>query len=66
MKEQRIYIVHMECLKEEENINTWTNEKFIHEAEKRGTAYSIKEFELAWNNWEVDYCGFTYMRILEV
>jgi hypothetical protein len=56
----------MECLKEEEDINTWANEKFIHEAEKRGTVYSIKGFERAWNNGEVDYCDFTYMRILEV
>lgn len=66
MKEQRIYIVHMECLKEEEDINTWPNEKFIHAAEKRGTVYSVKGFERAWNNGEVDYCDFTYMRILEV
>lgn len=67
MKETRIYIVNMDGMNENESIEQLTNEQFVERAERRGSVYSLKGFERAWNEGVyMDTPDYSYIRVLEV
>lgn len=66
MKETRIYIVNVDDIDDNESVEQLTDEQFIEKAEKRGTIYSLKGFEKAWNEGiYMDTPNYSYIRILE-
>ena len=63
MKELRIYVVNVDTL--EEQTGLITDDVFIELAEKQGTVYSLKGFELAFNYQELN-TSTDIIRFIEV
>lgn len=69
MKETRIYMVDFNELDDTiglPEVEQWSDEKLIEEAEKQGLVYSLTNFQNEWNQDNVIYPELTYMRILDV
>lgn len=63
MKELRVYVVDIDIV--EEQTGLITNEIFMDLAEKQGTVYSLKGFELAFNYQELN-TATDMIRFIEV
>ena len=63
MKELRVYVVDINTV--EEQIDLVTDEVFMELAEQRGTVYSLKGFELAFNYEELN-TSTDMIRFIEV
>ena len=63
MKELRVYVVDVDIL--EEQTCSITDDVFIELAEKQGTVYSLKGFELAFNYQELN-TSTDIIRFIEV
>lgn len=64
MKEIRVYVLDIYLIEEENAIN-YTDEQFMEQAENNGTVFSLKGFEKAFNNEEVN-TNIDYIRFIEV
>lgn len=63
-KEIRIYIVDVNMYEFDTSPATWSDEKFISEAEIQGNVYTLKSFEKKWNNENVVVDSF--IRFIEI
>ena len=63
-KEMRIYIVDVNMYDFDTSPSTWSDEKFISEAEIQGNVYTLKSFEKNWNNENIVFDSF--IRFIEV
>lgn len=63
-KEIRIYIVDVNMYEFDTSPVTWSDEKFISEAEIQGNVYTLKSFEKKWNNENVVVDSF--IRFIEI
>ena len=63
-KEIRIYIVDVNMHEFDTSPATWSDEKFISEAEIQGNVYTLKSFEKNWNNENVVVDSF--IRFIEI
>ena len=63
-KEIRIYIVDVNMYEFDTSPATWSDEKFISEAEIQGNVYTLKSFEKNWNNENVVFDSF--IRFIEI
>ena len=67
-KEMKVYLIDLLLLSEEEaslNLNKISDEQFIDLAKRRGSVYSERGFENAYNHDETFDFVNTYIRILE-
>lgn len=64
MKEIRVYVLDTYLIEEENAIN-YTDEQFMEQAENNGTVFSLKGFEKAFNNEELN-THVDYIRFIEV
>lgn len=63
MREIRVYSININEI--DDNIDKYSNDKFIDIAEKLGTVYSLQGFENAFN-YEYINTGTDYIRFIEV
>jgi hypothetical protein len=61
-KEIRVYLIDIDNYEFEEVPTIWEDEKFISEAEIQGNVFSLKGFQEAFNNEELNLQS--YIRIL--
>ena len=63
MKEIKVYLVDLYEVRHTQKQRDWSNEKFITEAEKQGTVYTLQGFVNAYNEDEVNQNN-TVIRII--
>lgn len=63
MKEIKVYLVDLYEVRHTQKPRDWSNEKFITEAEKQGTVYTLQGFVNAYNEDEVNQNN-TVIRII--
>ena len=64
MKEMRVYVIDTYLIEEENAIN-YTDNDFMEVAERLGTVFTLKGFEKAFNNEELN-THVDYIRFIEV
>lgn len=64
MKEMRVYVIDTYLIEEENAIN-YTDNDFMEVAERLGTVFTLKGFENAFNNEELN-THVDYIRFIEV
>lgn len=64
MKETRVYVIDTYLIEEENAIN-YTDNDFMEVAERLGTVFTLKGFENAFNNEELN-THVDYIRFIEV
>lgn len=52
--ETKVYVVNTNDYEFDDSPRTWDDEKFMTEAEKQGSVYSLKGFQEAFNDEEIN------------
>ena len=68
-KEIRVYIVDVDIYKFDTSPTTWSDEKFISEAEIQGNVFTLKSFEKEWNEQFIfsEHISFdSHIRFIEI
>jgi len=62
-KEIKVYTIDIDELDDVGIPSDWSNEKFMYYAEKYGDVYTLKEFEIAFNNGDINEIN-TYIKLI--